>query len=208
MFLPFCKEWLPDNYYFKESDLNDLQSKWIANLYPHLPSFIEVHRAFMFKLFFDFNKTDNISRWGIKEVRFGLQEALYLKVLFPDAKFLYLKRNLSSAYESYSNFNSEKEWYAEWQHRKAFTPFQFASHRRRLIKEFAKAIKLTGGVIIEYEDLISGNFDLKKPNDYCNIEVDGSVLSKKVGSGIKTNKKVSRINLVERVMLKFGDFGK
>ena len=27
MFLPFCKEWPPENYYLKEENLNNLQSK-------------------------------------------------------------------------------------------------------------------------------------------------------------------------------------
>ena len=203
MFLPFCKEWPPENYCLKEESFDHLKSKWIANLYPQTTDLIEAHRAFLLRLFFNFNNTEDIARWGIKEVRFGLKEALYLKIIFPDARFLYLKRDLFSAYKSYSNFSPLKKWYSDWPHGKAFTPFQFARHRRRLVQEFKTAIKLTGGLMINYEDLICGNLDLEELDDYCDIKVDRNVLNKKVGSGLKTEK-VSRINFIENVMLKLG----
>ncbi len=80
---PVCKEWPPENYFYTKKHIDDLSNSWVANLSPHIPEFIEAHRAFFIKLFAEPVLSQKITRWGIKEVRFGLSEALYLKILFP-----------------------------------------------------------------------------------------------------------------------------
>ena len=75
------------------------------------------------------------------------------------------------------------KWYATWPTQNVFSPFQFAKHRAKLIREFKTAIEFTGGILVNYEDLTSGNFDFTKINQYCGIKVKEQTLDKKMGGG-------------------------
>ncbi len=101
------------------------------------------------------------------------------------------------------------KWYATWPTQKVFTPFQFAKHRARLIGEFKTAIEITGGILIDYENLTSGDYDFTKINQYCGIKVKEQTLDKKIGSGKDNIRKSFNINLFERCLLDMGDrYGK
>ena len=196
----FSSSWPPDSYYYHEQDI---ANTWVANLYPKTENLILAYYAFIEKLFVP-NAVENKNIiWGLKEVRFGMKEVLFLKFLFPNAKFLYLKRNLFDAYESYTKFNIPMNWYRRWPDEPTFTPFRFAFHRAKLLKEFELSIEKSGGLLIEYEQLISKEFNFDELNQYCNVKVDNSILQKKIGSSSNAKGKISNL---EYVLLKTGDF--
>lgn len=203
---PFSRDWPPESFFHDDKSITDLSKSWVANLYPQVGQLIDAHRAFLLKLFADPIIDEKIKRWGIKEVRFGLREALYLKTIFPHARFLYLYRDLYAAYTSYTNFSQTMNWYSTWPTGKAFTPYAFAKHRAKLLKEFEIAINYTGGQMIDFADLTSQNIDYNALNDYCGIVVNESVLESKIGSGFENNKSHRKqyLSSFERLLLNIG----
>lgn len=202
-FLPINAYWPAQNYFIENRDVKNISSLWVANLYPNYEDLFLSHQQFILNLFSDTALKLGCSRWGIKEVRFGLNEALYLSLLFPKAKFLFLKRDLLSAYKSYAGF-SQQDWYSEWPYKPAFSAYSFAKHRSKLLNDFQKASDLVGGMIIEYEDLTSGSFDFQKLEDYCGLKIKKEVLEQRVGSANKNGSKFIP-SFYEKMLLKLGD---
>jgi hypothetical protein len=206
---PFSDTWPPREYCITEEELGEYSQKWIANLCPTVDVLKLAHRNFVDTLFAEPARSIGAKRWGIKEVRFGFQEAVFLKLLYPNAKFLFLKRALPDAYISYKNFRPSMNWYARWPFKTAFTPFSFAQHRARLINEFEQAKIATGGLIIDYADLVENPSTIDDINTYCEVNCDKSVLQNKVGSGLdkySENKKVQCLKLLEKFLLNLGNY--
>lgn len=206
---PFSDKWPPRKYITDNGEFEQNTNKWIANFYPRETHLLAAHRNFIRTLFAPSNEKDTSKRWGIKEVRYGLREAVFLKTLFPNAKFLYLQRDLDDAYFSYKNFNQHMNWYANWPHNTVFTPYAFAKHRARLIREFSQAQKLTGGLILHYHDIVSDNDTLTKIETYCNVKIDRKTLENKVGNALERKKKPKHraaISWFESCLLRSGNF--
>ncbi|WP_158769091.1 DUF5672 family protein [Paraglaciecola sp. L1A13] len=205
---PFNDNWPPRKYIADNDEFKQNTDKWIANFYPSESRILAAHRIFVRTLFSANVENEVNKRWGIKEVRYGLKEAVFLKALFPNAKFLYLKRDLKDAYFSYKNFSQHMNWYAKWPHSTVFTPFAFAKHRARLVKEFSQAQKLTGGLIVDYDDIVSNKETLTNIENYCNIKIERAVLEKNVGSALNQEKAAKRkasIGWFESCLLRLGD---
>jgi hypothetical protein len=146
---PFTLEWPPAKY-FVEGEVTDLHEQWVANLYPDFEYLRKAHIAFFSALFRESAEKCGRKRWGIKEVRLGYEDAVYLKWLYPDAKFVFLCRNPLDAYSSYRAF---QRWYSHWPERKVITPTQFGAHWRRLTDEFLAHHVSLNGIFVRYEDL-------------------------------------------------------
>lgn len=202
--LPITKNWPPHNFFISNVKKEDLSYLWIANLYPNLNDYLNSHRQFILNLFANTAKAEGFSRWGIKEVRYGLSEALYLKILFPQGKFIFLHRELLPAYKSYSSFSKHKLWYSKWPTGAAFSPYTFAKHRAKLVSEHGKALRIIGGIDIKYEDIISDNFDLKALEKYCELEIDKNIIKKKVGSRKKSDSEY-QVSIFEKLLLSIGN---
>jgi hypothetical protein len=207
--LPFSDTWPPRRYIVENTGFTDFSQEWIANLYPPANALIQANRAYFTKMFAEPALATGATRWGIKEVRFGKKEALYLKLLYPDARFLFLTRDLSAAYLSYKSFSSVMNWYTKWPHHRAFTPYSFAKHRANLIKQFQEVQKETDGLMIDYSELTSDNPVLDKLDVYCGVKCNRTVLSKKVGSGLKRDasnvKHTPTLNWFEKLALYAGN---
>lgn len=146
---PFTKDWPPERYFFKRDD-NSFQNEWIANLYPDVEFLRQAHRKYFLTLFQESAEAMGKGHWGIKEVRLGYDDAIYLRWLFPAAKFIFLYRNPLAAYSSYQRFG---HWYSHWPDRKVVTPMQFGGHWRRLTMGFLDHGHRVHSVFVRYEDL-------------------------------------------------------
>lgn len=204
---PFSASWPPKGYY-KNDDEGNLSEKWIANLYPKPEQLVNSFYSFFNTLFVaSISKKKPELRWGMKEVRFGFKEALFLKFLYPNCKVLFLERDLLGAYESYINFSKYKDWYSRWPFNKAFTPYAFAKHRANLIRDFQKCIPLTNGLAVKYETLTEDSETLDKIENYLGIKINRDAIKKKVGSGAerKFNARAQTVSYLERILLKLGN---
>lgn len=171
---PFTNlEW-PDTHFFASSrSLDSLNQQWIANLYPEISEMLSAHCAYIHYLFEKPALRLGYKSWGIKEVRWNMNTALYLKLIFPEAKFLFLVRNPRNAWDSYKRRG--KHWFWSWPDHMVKTPTQFGAIWATLAKEFAELHHLVDGFLVRYEDLKNSdtfnklqsylNFNITKPKD-------------------------------------------
>lgn len=198
---PFSTNW-PVPKYYEQPDLSDVSQHWIANLYPRPEHVLRGYQAFFQETFARPAYALGAQRWGLKEVRFGLAEAVLLKGLFPEARFLFIRRKLKDAYLSYRSFNPRMDWYATWPRSQAVTAYSFARHWSRLNGEFPDAVEATGGMMIDYEALISGDVPLDKISQYLGVSIDPQALGQRVGQG--STRDGASISVVEAVQLWIG----
>jgi hypothetical protein len=154
--LPFAGDW-PTTDRFAQVDAPNLADRWVASFYPPMPSLLEAHRAFLCALFEMPARQRGFDRWGFKETRLDTEHATYLQLLFPGARFLFLVRNPMDAFESYRTWGY---WYDEWPSVVA-TPREFGRMWARLAADFLAHHDEVGGLLLRYEDLVTGAVDVR-----------------------------------------------
>jgi len=190
--LPISREWPPEDYFIESRELGGIRNEWIANLYPSLSSLRSSHRKFFTELLEVPAKRKGYDGWGFKEVRLGANEAVYLRWLFPDARFLFICRNPFDAYASYAS--RKRLWFASWPSQPMLTPTQFGMHWSRLAASFLEHDFGDKGLLVRYEDLVSAEFDFQPLESLLGYQIDRSVLKQRVGgSGNHTSGNVSRL---------------
>lgn len=186
--------WPPPDYYHNAAKPERLSGEWIANLFPGPEILRRGHLAFFDKTFAEPAKAAGAPRWGIKEVRLNIDHAHYLRWLYPNARFLFLYRNPLEAYRSYCRYG--RNWYDTWPDKPVFTPASFGKHWRTLTEGFIRDAAKLDGLVIRYEDLITGSSDLLRQIErHLDVRLDASVLEKKVGSSERSGEQawVSRL---------------
>lgn len=167
--------------------------EWIACLYPNPGDLIRAHRAFFRTLYAAPALERGYRRWGLKEVVVAVEHAAYLRWLFPGAKFLFLYRDPYAAYRSYRAFG---DWYYRWPTEPVFTAAKFGWVWRTLMEGFVRHHAVTGGMLVRYEDLVSGTVQLQKLADYVETPIRPEVLNKRVtGRKSDTLEPIPRLEL-------------
>jgi len=186
----------PPNYHFTDTNsISKLSNSWIANLSPPPQDLKKAHLSFFTEWFETSLPIYNVKRWGLKEVRLTINHAHYLKWLFPNAKFVFIYRDLPDTYRSCKN----KQWYLSWPKYKMSNFITFTMHWKNLTESFIKQHHEVDGFLIRYEELITKNFDFSELENYLNIKhIDTSVLKEKIGS----RKKANKISKIEMKLLK------
>ena len=198
----FRPGWPPPEYFYDfyaRRTSEQLTGKWIANLFPALPDWRNAHRALFDTLFSLPAKQRGASRWGIKEVRLGVEHCAYLRWLYPNARFILLYRNPLESYRSYCRYG--RSWYDVFPDKPVFTPAVFGRHWRQLMEGFLREAESLKAILVRYEDLVSGHAPLDELESYLDIKIDRSVLNTKVGSSERNGRK-AEISLLERWLLK------
>lgn len=195
----FRPGWPPAEYFYDGTPPEQLTGSWIANLFPAPDALWHAHRDFYDSLFDVPATRSGAARWGIKEVRLGIEHARYLRWLYPNARFVLLYRNPLAAYRSYCSYG--RSWYDSFPDRPMFTPTAFGAHWRHLMEGYLQGAEALGALLVRYEDLIGRNPPLVALDAYLGIHTDPDVLNKKVGSSERGGEKF-RVNLLERWLLK------
>lgn len=176
-------DWPEQRWFISECDLDKLDSTFVANLYPEVADLQKAYLAYMQTLFIDTAKSKGIGRWGIKDVRLTIDDAHFLKWLYPEAKFLFLVRD---PYKAYRSYRLTRDWYHEWPHDPVMTARRFGQHWRDLARGFHDGVNEIGGMLLRQEDLSSGEVDFAGLETYLEIEINPGLLNKKVGSHRRT----------------------
>lgn len=150
-FRAITKDW-PFDYYAGNAFDGDISSQWVANIYPCFRHLIGAHRAYFKELFEIPSQAMDRPRWGFKEVRLTSEHAMYLKLLYPNAKFIFLYRDPIKAYASFRGYIKFDYW--AWPHKPILTPTQYGRMWCYLVEDFARNFSKLDGVFIKYEDLI------------------------------------------------------
>lgn len=198
----FRPGWPPTDYFYDGTPPGELTGSWVANLFPAPAALWRAHRQFHDALFDTPATEAGAVRWGIKEVRLGIEHARYLRWLYPQARFVLLIRDPLAAYRSYCRYG--RSWYDTFPDRPIFTPTAFGAHWRRLAEGFVDGADALGALVVRYEDLIGPTPPLAQLDAYLGLATDHRVLKKKVadsGDGNAKTREAARVNALERWLL-------
>lgn len=181
--IPFGTGWPPPEYVYKGTENGngsgaDLSGQWIANFYPPVDRLVDAHREFLRRLLAP-PPEQSRAHWGLKEVRLSAEYALYLRLLFPRARFVFLVRDPRAAYRSY---RERPTWFERWPRSQVRTPYAYGQVWRRLAESFLDYQEPLGAALIRYEDLVTGGETVDELERLLGAQVDRSVLVERVGS--------------------------
>lgn len=135
-------------------------NSWIACMNPPEQNILTAMRQMLVELYGKPAAALGYNRWGIKEVQSGIETARFMKVLFPEAKFVFLVRNPLSSLLSIKRRN----WIDRADDK---DPLRFfASHWKHLAREFRQA---DFGHLVRYEDLISNRIVVQQLLAYLEL---------------------------------------
>jgi hypothetical protein len=147
----FTPEW-PSPSYLLENFSGRLTDQWIANIYPGVADLIAAQRAFLIGLLAEPALRLGRARWGFKEVRLDGSHARFLKLLFPNARIVFLVR---SPYDSFASFRHYiKSDFVDWPERPVLTPAQFGQMWREQVASFREVCGEVDGLLLRYEDFL------------------------------------------------------
>lgn len=175
---PIRDGWPPEAHYVSDYRPTELSRGWIANMIPDISRFRCAHKEFL-SCWLNHEVGDfTYQRWGLKEVRLTIDHAKYLKWLYPNAKFVFVYRDLYSCYLSCRN----KPWTSVWPNYRATPIVAFAHHWRYLLSGFVERHQEVDGILVKYEDLCSGEYPITALQEYLGLgSIDTDLLKKKVG---------------------------
>lgn len=154
----FTDRWPESHHFYRGGDAVALSQTFIANLYPSVQALLHAHQGFFERLFAIPARQAGACRWGFKEVRLSVDHALYLKWLYPNAKFLFLIRNPYDAWRSYAARAAKGwKWFNRWPDQ-PLTVHSFAAHWNRLVTSFINDHPKVNGLVVRYEDLKQGDY--------------------------------------------------
>lgn len=148
----FTAEWPPRDY-FIDAFSGQLSDQWVANSYPEVGRLIAAHRAFLTELLAQPARQLGRERWGFKEVRLDGAHALYLKMLFPKAKFIFLVRDPYACYASFRHYI--KSDFVAWPDRPVHSAGDFGRMWRELVVDFQRVCPHVDGFWLRYEDYLA-----------------------------------------------------
>ena len=177
----FTDRWPETHHFYRGQPREELATRFIANLYPGVGDLLQAHRDFFDRLFARPARASGHDRWGLKEVRLDADHALYLRWLFPRARFLFLIRNPYDAWRSYAARAARGwQWYNRWPDQ-PLTAQSFAAHWERLASSFLEGFRKVDGLLIRYEDLAAGR--TKPVEDHLGFELSTAAARANPGDG-------------------------
>ena len=192
--------WPPDHFFYNDPDLNSFSKKWIANITPPIRYLRSSHRLILQNwLSKPCKERYGLDRWGLKEVRLTIHHAKYLKWLFPNSRFIFIYRNPFDAYRSWKG----NLWGDMWPGYYSRSAIAFIRHWRLLMEGFLEGYKEVDGLLIKFEDLISGEINLTQIANHIKVrKIEPSVLDKKIRSPNAMKEKAKkRVLLHERFII-------
>jgi hypothetical protein len=164
----------------------DLSNAWIANLNPGIHAVRPAHLAYFETLFARTAQQRGFSRWGLKCVRLTAEHGIYLKWLYPEAKFLFLVRHPLLAYQSYKG----KRWYTVRPNYVVDALPKFVGHWSYLVASFLRLGEQLGAMLIRYEDLINDPETVERLARFLDVKIQSEAFERKIDA--RKNKKPIR----------------
>jgi len=158
-----------------------LSQSWIANLYPPADDFRSALRAVFDRLLGEPAKRHGFSRWGFKEVRIGAAEAVLLRWLFPEAKFLVISRHPYDCYRSLVDSGWSRV-YDRYPEVSVDSALAFARHWNRIAMSWSELPDDFPLISIRYEDMLARKVDFRFIESWLGIKIQEDIaLSSPVG---------------------------
>jgi len=183
----FCRPLAPESVIYNDKN-ERLWDQWIANLFPKTGAIRNALQAMVYEWLGQPAKDLGYSRWGMKEVRLGYEDAVFLRWLFPKARFVVITRDPYSACRSTLQLGAVWE---RWPDRLVNDPFSYGRIWNRLALSWEQVSMDFPVKLYRLEDITSGqvNFDELSEHSGLNIKPEFAI-NEKVGvghSGVKLN---------------------
>jgi len=174
------KGWPPESFFDSGQELAGLADDWIANLTPQMRYLKSAHAALLREWLGSSAQTAfGIQRWGLKEVRLTIDHARYLKWLLPDSRFIFVCRNPFHAFRSWKG----NRWHSTWPGYYHNSALAYGRHWRLLMDGFLEGHADVDGLLVRFEDLVSGAVDVDRIARHIQVErLNPDVLKQKVGT--------------------------
>lgn len=176
---PFDGDWPGDAATAPDATAAELSDRWIANLFPPVGDLVESHRALFRRQYAEPAKDFGVSRWGLKAVRYSVDDARYLRFLFPRARLVFVLRDPVDAWRSYRSFNLRS--YVRWPDEPVITATHFGRLWQDRVDAFLDHASDLDALVVRYEDLQGGGSVLDELDRHLGVAVDRSVLDSVVG---------------------------
>lgn len=179
------QQWGRTNAHYRQVFLNEGYDNFTANM---LPEKFELKEAMILHLYGLFGvSATRLGRanWGFKEVRYGVNMALFLQDCFPRARFIHLTRDISACYLSMKRWeeSSVEEWRHEW-------TLDSLNNWERINSGFLEqGSQLRNLMTVRFEDMTARQDDfVKKLADFLQEPIshfDKDVFKKKISTASK-----------------------
>ena len=195
----FTDQWPADGMFVdrRKPEPGNLGREWVANLFPPLAALLQAHAAYFTALFAEPARQLGFQRWGLKEVRLGVEHGYYLKWVFPKARLLFLCRD---PYACYRSFKALKLTYRRWPEEPIDAPESFGKLWNSLVSGYLDHGPQAGGLLIKYEDLCRPDFNAGQVNDYLGFALDLTARESKIGGSGKQQLTADEIGRLEALV--------
>jgi hypothetical protein len=171
----------------------ELSSQWTANLTPPRRALLEGHRELLDRTFKKPAAELGFVRWGLKEVKLDGEAALYLKKVYPAAKFIFVVRDPVDAWRSFRP-TTRRPWPYDWPRGVAAGPYSYARLWDRLASSLLDAAPGVDALLIRYEEL-SSERTITAMQDYLDVRINREVLAQRTGTSV--SRRYYRMDLPE-----------
>jgi hypothetical protein len=175
---------------------SSIATSWISDLYPPGADFRLALRGLFDRWLYQPARELGFARWGFKEVRLGGAEAVLLRWLYPNAKFIVLLRNPFDAYRSLA----DSKWlvYHRYPDICLDSAASFSRVWNRLALSWSELPPGFPAFTVKYEDLVRGKVDFRQLEAWLGIEIKENVaLAATVGGTAKR----TRLSWYERLII-------
>ena len=175
----FSRPIAPDSVILTERAEN-MSGEWIANLYPRTSVIRQALQSMIYDWLGQPAKELGYSRWGMKEVRLGYEEAELLRWLFPRAKFVVITRD---PYDSYRSAMQLGALWERWPDRLVHDAYAYGRLWNRLAMSWKSAATDFPLRLYRLEDVTRERVDFQDLASFCGLDLaPEAAIGKKVGS--------------------------
>lgn len=159
----------PRQRFVKELAGDELTQNFVANHYPPAADLLEGYRALMLRTYAEPAQRRGFDRWGLKEVRFSAGDATLLSILFPNARFIVVKRN------PYDCYRSSQDMTTRWRYDAVIeNAEQYAALWSSLASTWIDPPADLAHVVVSYEDVVAGRYDFRALEQFTGLTLDES----------------------------------
>jgi hypothetical protein len=186
--LGISEDWPEQSHWLSHRPDVDLTRDWVATLAPDAGHLKAAYRAFLDTWLAVPARQRGFKRWGVKQVRWSGEDAVVLRWLYPECKFLVIVRHPVSAYQSMRNFGFDPPalvHLAKWPDHWIASLDDYARYWNDLAISWGSVIDKLGATWVRYEDFVDGRTDLDQIGASFGLKLQSNVArAAKVGGSL------------------------
>lgn len=164
-------------FWVGDRSLENLQQSWTTLLWPDAADMKAGFRA-MFDTWLGAPAHRRGFRdWGLKEVRWGGADMLFLRWLYPKSRVFLIVRDPVDCYRSLLKYfyTEEQGYYGRWPDERVYDAQTYARYWSDLVLSWIELKQWENYQIIHYEDLVAGKVDLPALGRETGLTLNGEV---------------------------------